>query len=117
MRRMEPGMSLSTLVDVSDKLKQVQKVNVHTGDCMLVHTCNSVYIIRAVGDGWFTISGGWFDRKGRSPMKVRITGCTWGGSVIKMNVAAACGLCLEFGNRVVTSPVQRILMFPHGTLN
>ncbi len=114
---MDHGVSLSTLVDVADKLKQVQKVNLRPGDCMLVQTCNSLYTIHAIDDGWFTISGGWFDRKGKSPMKVRIAGCTWGGSVIKINVAAACGLCLEFGNRVVTSPIQKIFMFPCGTLN
>ncbi|SRR5258706_9593279 len=114
---MDTGITLSTIVDISEKLKQVRKVNIHMGDCMIVRTSNSVYTIQSIGDGWFAISGGWFDRKGKSPMKVRINGCTWGGSVIKIDVAAACGLCLEFGNRVVTSPVQKIFMFPAGYLN
>src|SRR2546422_11763905 len=100
---MQFGQNLSSLVEISDSLQQVYKVNLRRGDCLLVQTCNSVYTMRVMGDGWFEITGGWFDLKGKSPMKVHITGCTWGGSAIKLNVAAACGLCLEFGNRVVTS--------------
>jgi hypothetical protein len=37
--------------------------------------------------------------------------------MIKVDVVAACGLCLEFGNHVVTSPVQKIFFYPKGTLN
>lgn len=111
------GQRLSVLVDLSDRLQDVRKINLHTGDALLVKTCNSVYTIRADSEGWFSISGGWFDRKGKSPMRERISGCTWGGSAIKVDVAAACGLCLEFGNRVVTSPIQKIVILPYGTLN
>ena len=114
---MHCGQNLSTLVDMSDALKQIPKANLHKGDCLLVQTTNSTYTMRALGDESFLISGGWFDRKGKSPMKVRINGCTWGGSVIKMDVVAACGLCLEFGNRVVTSPIQKIIMLSNGALN
>ena len=117
MEMIQFGQNLSTLVDMSETLKQVYKVDLRSGDCMLVRTCNSVYTIRVIGDGWFQIAGGWFDRKGKSPMKVRINGCTWGGSAIKLNIAAACGLCLEFGNRVVTTPIQKIFIFPNGNLN
>lgn len=111
------GQNLASLVDMSEKLKEVHKMNLRAGDTLLVHTCNSVYTIRTIGENWFEISGGWFDRKGKSPMKVRINGCTWGGSTIKLNIAAACGLCLEFGNRVVTTPIQKIVIFPCGYLN
>ena len=108
---------LSTLINMSAKLQQVRKINLHAGDWVFVKTCNSIYRIRTLGDGTFLISGGYFDRKGKSPIKIRINGCTWGGSVIKVDVVAACGLCLEFGNRVVTSPVQKIFVYPNGTLN
>ena len=117
MEMIQFGQNLSTLVDMSETLKQVHKVNLRQGDHHLVKTANSIYTIRVIGDGSFLISGGWFDRKGKSPMKVRINGCTWGGSVIKIDVVAACGLCLEFGNRVVTSPIQRIFLFPSNNLN
>jgi len=117
MEKMEFGQNLSTLVDTTDRLKQIPKVNIHKGDCLLVQTTNSVYTIQSLGDDTFLISGGWFDRKGKSPMKIRINGCTWGGSVIKIDIVAACGLCLEFGNRVVTTPVQKIFLLPSGNLN
>jgi hypothetical protein len=111
------GQNLAILVDMSERLKQVCKTDLQSGDCVLVQTCNSLYTMRVIGEGWFEIVGGWFDRKGKSPMRVRINGCTWGGSAIKLNVAAACGLCLEFGNRVVTSPIKKISIFPNGSLN
>ena len=114
---MQFGQSLSRLVGMSDALTQVYRMSLCSGDCMIVQTCNSLYTIRALGDGLFAITGGWFDRKGKSPMKLRINGCTWGGSAIKVNIAAACGLCLEFGNRVVTSPVRKIVLLPNGSLN
>lgn len=111
------GQKLSTLVDMSDRLQEVFKTNLHAGDWMFIRTCNSIYTIHVSGNGWFEISGGWFDRKGKSPMRTRISGCTWGGSAIKINTAAACGLCLEFGNRVVTSPVRKIFLLPQENLN
>ncbi|MBI1803431.1 MAG: hypothetical protein HY033_06495 [Ignavibacteriae bacterium] len=111
------GQTLSTIVEQSERLKEVYKTSLHPGDCLVVKTCNSVYTIRALEDGSFTASGGWFDRKGKSPMKVRINGCTWGGSAIKINIAAAAGLCLEFGNRVRTSPIRHIVIFPNGSIN
>ena len=36
------------------------------------------------------------------------TGCTWGGTAIKRDLVAARGLRLEFGNRVVTSPIREV---------
>lgn len=111
------GLSLSRLVDAADCSGQIYKTALHGGDYLLIKTSNSVYTIRALADGMFLASGGWFDRKGKSPMRVRITGCTWGGSAIKLNIAAARGLCLEFGNRVTTTPIQTIVLLPHGNTN
>jgi hypothetical protein len=111
------GQNLATLVDMSDRLNQVYKADLRLGDCLMVKTCNSLYKMQVIEEGWFEIAGGWFDRKGKSPMKVRINGCTWGGSTIKFNVAAACGLCLEFGNRVITTPIQKIFIISKEKLN
>jgi len=58
------------------------------------------------------VSGGWFDRQCGGPVDIAIKGCTWGGTTIKVDVIAACGLCIEFGNRVTTSAVQRIIVLP-----
>ena len=71
-------------------------------------TLNSTYSIRVLEDGFYSVSGGWFDREGLSPFRTTITGCSWGGSAIKLDIVAACGLHLEFGNRVVTSPIRKV---------
>ena len=124
MTVMPYGQNLNTLVGMADRLKQIEKTSIHSGDWICVQTGNSVYSIRAVGDGYFQISGGWFDRKGLSPSNLRINGCTWGGSAIKTDIAAACGLCMEIGlpagerkKRLVTSPIRKIFFIPATSLN
>jgi len=47
-----------------------------------------------------------------SSAQLRISGCTWGGSAIKIDLIAACGLRIEFGNRLITSPIQKIFVLP-----
>ena len=83
----------------------------------MVKTHNSLYTIRKVEEKLYEISGGWFDKKGLSPSKMIIRGCTWGGSVIHINMLAACGLCLEFGNNVITSPINQIIVIRGKNLN
>ena len=111
------GCNISALVEHAEQLKQVRKANLQSGDRVLVKTLNSVYSIRVIEKGKYVVTGGWFDRKGLSPMKTTINGCTWGGSVIKIDIVAACGLCLEFGNRLVTSPIQTVVFMPRGGEN
>src|SRR5437867_7850757 len=86
----------------------VRKTDLRRGDRLLVATENSVYSISVLEDATYSIRGGWFDRQGLSPVKTSIAGCTWGGSVIKNDIVAACGLHLEFGNRVVTSRIREV---------
>jgi len=88
-----------------------------TKDPILVGRCNSEYSIRAEQVGLFIVSGGWFDLKGKSPARTTIKGCTWGGSVIKVDIIAACGLRIEFGNRLITSPVQKIFVLSREAAN
>ena len=111
------GYSLEKIVDSADQLKQVLKSDLRFGDLVLITTLNSVYMVRVLQDNLYLVSGGWFDKNGLSPFKTSITGCTWGGSIIKMDIVAACGLCVEFGNRVVTSPIQKVCVFPNGGEN
>ena len=68
--------------------------------------------MHALGGNRFDVSGGWFDRPGTEGKSIAIAGCTWGGSIIYTEAVAACGLCTEFGNRVITSPVVRITHLP-----
>ncbi|MGA9365063.1 MAG: hypothetical protein WBW16_11930 [Bacteroidota bacterium] len=111
------GSTLSALVKHSQCLQQIRKGELRVGDRLLVVTWNSVYSLRVVEGGLYVVSGGWFDRNSASPMKVTIRGCTWGGSAIKLDVVAACGLRLEFGNRVITSPIRKVFVFPYGSEN
>ncbi|NWG13657.1 MAG: hypothetical protein HXY20_08995 [Acidobacteria bacterium] len=100
--------SLETLVEHAVQVEGVRKSDVRSGDWVLVDTRNSLYSIYVLGGGLYSVSGGWFDRKGLAPATLTINGCTWGGRAIKADMVAAPGLCLEFGNDIVTTRIQRI---------
>ena len=100
--------TLSAIVDNIDRLKAVYKSDLEFGDRLVVTTRNSTYFIHVFGERLYTVTGGWFDLHGLSPMNIAINGCTWGGRAIKEDLLAASGLHLEFENNVVTS---RILQF------
>jgi hypothetical protein len=109
--------SLERIVQRVVHLKQVRKEDLQFGDLVFITTRNSVYSVWVLGNGLYLVSGGWFDRNGLSPVKTSITGCTLGGSVIKLDIIAACGLRLEFGNRVVTTPIQKVFVSRLGSQN
>ena len=104
--------TLDDLTCGADKLKAVRKSELNPGDVLIVRTVNTTYTIRVVEEHAFLVSGGWFDNNRLSPMKTTIVGCTWGGSAVKHDLVAACGLCLEFGNQIVTTPIQSICVVP-----
>ena len=91
---------------------QVRKDEVNTGDWIIIRTVKSTYTLHALGGGLFDASGGWFDKKGYSPMRISVNGATWGGSAIMPQVLAACGMSIEFRNKLKTSPVQSIVIVP-----
>lgn len=96
---------------------QVRKDQIARGDWIVIRTVKSVYTLRAIGNGLFEARGGWFNKKGCAPMTVGVAGATWGGSAIMPQVLAACGLRVEFSNRLITSPVRRIEVWPGRVLN
>lgn len=100
--------TLGRALQHADRMKPVRRTDLEPGDWLLVTTAHSVYSIRVLEEGLFSVSGGWFDMNGLSPFRTTIAGCTWGGSMIKIDIVAACGLHLEFGNRVVTSSIRRV---------
>lgn len=106
------GYSLESIIDHSLSLRQVRKADLSPGDHFFVKTYNSLYYIRVLSEGIYCVSGGWFDKNGLSPVKTRITGCSWGGSAIKADIVAACGLRMEFGNRLSTSPIREVILLP-----
>jgi hypothetical protein len=116
MKRMI-GYSLEKIVDNALQLDQIPKDGLQAGDMVIIKTRNSDYSIQVLKDGLYQVSGGWFDKKGVSPTNITINGCTWGGKIIKKDIIAALGLCLEFGNRLVTSPIQKICVLPFRVLN
>jgi len=114
---MNCGHTLASLVEHSGRLREIRRTDLHAGDQLYILTANSRYYVRVAEGGWYHVSGGWFDHKSIVPVRTRIAGCTWGGSALKVDVVAACGLCIEFGNRVVTSPVRRVIIMPRGIEN
>jgi len=107
-----PYRTLGAIVKHAEGLSAVRKDDLAFGDMVLVTTANSTYSIHVLEDGFYSISGGWCDRHGLSPLKTTITGCTWGGSAIKLDIVAACGLHLEFGDQVVTSRIRNVHVVP-----
>ena len=108
---------LKNMVDQSSSLFTVRKDQLKAGDYIYLKTYNSTYTIIVDADGKYLVSGGWFDRNNLSPMKVGINGCTWGSSVIKTDIIAACGLFVEFGNKLITSRIKEIIVLPHSSQN
>ena len=111
------GYNLPSLIEYSEAVPRVRKMDVREGDWVIVKTRNSVYSIRLVGKSDCIVSGGWFDRRGKSPMRTTVAGCTWGGSVIRVDILAALGLRIEFGNRLTTTEARRILLLRKEAMN
>ncbi len=109
--------SLNSFMRFTSRTPAVLKSQIHRGDICYVRTMNSTYEIRALGDNLYTVSGGWFDTRRISPVILPIHGCTLGSSMIHIGLIAARGLCIEFGNRVITSKVQSILLLRNHCYN
>jgi hypothetical protein len=111
------GLTLAHFGEQSDHLRALRKTDIRAGDFVLVRTQNSRYVLRALGEGRFEASGGWFDRKGFSGLRTGVTGCSNGGSIIKIDIVVACGLCIEFANRLITTPVKSFAVLQRGWEN
>jgi hypothetical protein len=103
--------TVNAMLDQMGIMQQVRKSDLRHGDQLLVATENSVYSMCVHEDSTFSVSGGWFDSQGLSPVRLSVAGCTWGGSAIKQDIVAACGLRMEFGNRVVTTRIREVRVF------
>jgi hypothetical protein len=111
------GIALSTITGQVERLRAVRRDHVRVGDRLVVKTLNSQHVLQLLGEDEYLVSGSWFERSGLGPTPVRITGCTWGGSMIKIDIVAACGLCIEFSNKVTTSVVQKVFVLPRSMNN
>lgn len=102
--------TVNAILDQVGVSQPAKKRELDRGDYVVVMTENSVYSIQVLENSTYLVRGGWFDRQRMSPVRLSIAGCTWGGSVIKNDIVAACGLHIEFGNRVLTSRIREVLV-------
>ncbi|MFQ5700754.1 MAG: hypothetical protein ACE5HU_02805 [Acidobacteriota bacterium] len=100
--------TLSAITEHAQLDFPVRREDLRVGDQVVVRTRNSTYCLWFLGAEGFAVTGGWFEREGRSPETVAINGCTYGHSVIRHDVVAARGLFLEFGNNVLTTRIQDV---------
>lgn len=110
-------LAFDHLVGSSGDVRGVMREEFGPDDRLVVYTRNSVYELRRVDDTRFEVSGGWFERMAGRPAVLTVTGCTWGGSAVRRDLLAGCGMRMEFGNRVLTSVIRRVVLYPGGMLN
>jgi len=102
------GLALEQLATAGAAVEGVREADLQLGDWVIVETRNSTYTLRANGDGTFEATGGWFLRDPSSGARVRIAGCTWGGSALLTRMIAAPGMFLEFTNKVRTTRIRQV---------
>lgn len=100
--------SLETMAASAAAVNGIRIADLQPGDCVIVRTRNSTYVLRAHGDGTFDATGGWFSRCEEGAMRLRVAGCTWGGSVLLTRMVAAPGMFLEFANKVRTTRIREV---------
>ena len=114
---MKAGHDLNALVLKAAGAKGVRRGELGDGDVLLLYTQNSLYTVRKIDTNQFAVSGGWFDANHGREVVTSIVGCTWGGSSIHRDFVASCGMRIEFGNRVLTSVLKRVVRVPAALLN
>src|SRR5436309_15319368 len=109
------AQSLERLASAAAVVDGVRACDLEPGDCLVIHTRNSLYVLRVNADGTFDAEGGWFSRQQESTEAsakvgtgLRVAGCTWGGSAILTRMIAAPGMFLEFNNRVRTTRILEV---------
>jgi len=109
--------SLSALTEHASSAVGVRRSDLKAGDVIMLYTRNSLYKARFLANGMFAVSGGWFDQNRGSETITSIAGCTWGGKCINREFVGSCGMRVEFGNRVLTSVLQRVVCIPAVLMN
>jgi hypothetical protein len=92
---------------ICESEKRIYYDQIPKGSKIKIETQNSIYILKKVGygNGFNTlINGGYFEKTYGKPMKVRINGCTWGGSMLKIGVIEV-NMILEI---IIEEPEKRI---------
>lgn len=102
------ALPLATLAAAADRIAGVRRTDVSCGDRLLVATRNSIYVLTALADGLFSISGGFFERQGRAAVRLAVAGCTAGGRALFRDIIAAPGLFLEFSDGTHTTRIRQV---------
>ncbi len=102
------GLALEQLATAGATVEGVREADLQLGDWVIVQTRNSTYALRVNGDGTFEVTGGWFMRDPQAGARVRVAGCTWGGSALLTRMIAAPGMFLEFTNKVRTTRIREV---------
>lgn len=98
--------SLDRLTSAACSIDGIWEGDLHPGDQVIVRTRNSTYSLRVNGDGTFDASGGWFAAHPDAGERLRVAGCTWGGTALLTRMIAAPGMFLEFANGVRTTRIR-----------
>ena len=106
--RQRAALPLATLAAAADRISGVRRTEVSAGDRLLVATRNSIYVLTALADGLFSISGGFFERQGRAAVRLAVAGCTAGGRALFRDIIAAPGLFLEFSDGTHTTRIRQV---------
>jgi len=109
-RRAAPleAIPIDELAEAAGLAGGVRRRDLDPGDRVIVSTKNSVYSLTARADGFFAVSGGWFEREGSGSATVEILGCTAGGHAIFTDHIAAPGLFLEFADGLRTTRIRTV---------
>jgi hypothetical protein len=102
------GRTLDRITAVARDIEGVWAHEVREGDWVVVRTRNSTYSLASVGNGRYQVVGGWFASEGCDNVRVRVVGCTWGGTAIHTGLVAAPGMFLEFDNGVRTTRIREV---------
>ena len=114
---MKAAHDLRSLVRKAANATGIRRHDLSDGDILLLYTQNSIYTARKLETNQFAVSGGWFDLNHENEVVTSIVGCTWGGSSIHRDFVASCGMRVEFGNRVLTSVLKRVVRVPAALMN
>lgn len=101
-------LSLDRLASAAGSIAGIREEDLQPGDWVIVRTKNSTYSLRRNGDGTFDATGGWFSRHAGTGERLRVAGCTWGGTALLTRMVAAQGMCLEFANQVRTTRIREV---------
>ena len=103
---------LDALAAAAETLPGVRRQQLMPGDRLVVSTRNSIYVLLAVEDGRFVVSGGLFARQGCGPRSLAVNGCTAGGRALFRDLVAAPQLFLEFADGTTTTRIRSVRLIP-----